>query len=42
MNDKIISNRIIKSLTFWILIILFVFSGHGAYSQEDGEVIKKI
>jgi hypothetical protein len=37
MDDKIISNRIIKSLTFLVLIILLVFSGHGAFSQKVGE-----
>jgi hypothetical protein len=37
MNDKITSNRIIKSLTFWVLIILFLFSGHVAFPQKDGE-----
>ncbi len=37
MDGKIMRNRIIKSLSFWILIILFVFSGHGAFAQKDGE-----
>ena len=37
MNDKIMRNRIIKSLPFWILIILFVFSGHEVFPQRDGE-----
>ena len=34
MNEKIISHGI-KSLTFWILIILFVFSGHEVFAQKD-------
>jgi hypothetical protein len=37
MNGKIMGNRVIKSLFFEILIILSVFSGHGAFPQEDGE-----
>jgi hypothetical protein len=37
MNNKIMRNRIIKCLSFGILIILFLFSGHGAFPQKDEE-----